>query len=186
MNKQANQIRFLLCLGAYENHMLDPDKQGIISDMHAYPDNAELWAELNEGTAWDDIVHSQLEGLSATMLDVSVDGTLFPAEDSSFAGAFREIVYDTCEEVGMHIHFDGFSYEEAKQISADKEVFKRKLQNGELELSYVTHDCGERICVLTAGQALKLAVLSIELEVYAYFAEIKDVLFGKRDTDASE
>jgi hypothetical protein len=164
-----NQIHFLITLGAYENSTMDDNKAGIVSDMVSLHRNETLWLEAKQPIPFQECVADALNHLQEEVIELAVDGTIFPKEGTDFIHHFREMTGAVCEELELDISFDGYSYEEAQEITADKETFMTMIQQNQLEFSHLAYDEDERICILSIEQLQKLAVLSVKFDVYTYF-----------------
>jgi hypothetical protein len=165
------QLAFLLCLGAYENHRMYPNKEGFTSDMLAYPDNEKLWHEAKQPLSLSDAIYSAIEELCPDCLDIAVDGTVFPPEYGQYHKRWAEIICKACTDIELEINFDGYSFEEARAISRNKKLFAEKLMNGDLQFGYSTLAAGERRCILTEKQVQKLAAMSVQFGTFTYFGD---------------
>lgn len=163
-----NQIKFLISLGAYENSYLIKDKIGITSNTVSLLENDKLWLESNREIPLKLAVDKAIDELKKEVIDLAANGTITPKLNSDFTENFQRIIDDACDEIELDISFDGYSYEEAIEISKDKERFIKMLQNNELEYFYLAYDEDIRVCILTLEQIEKLAILSVELDVYRY------------------
>ncbi|MBP1933364.1 hypothetical protein [Ammoniphilus resinae] len=180
MDRFDQQILFLILLGAYENSMMDAQKVGLTSDMISLDRifgemvhldrNEVLWAEAGISKPFQERVYSLMDEVEKQeIIELSVDGTIFPKEGTDFTRIFQGIIGTVCEELELEISFDGYSYERAQEITAAKDLFLSMLQQNQLEFSHLAYDENERICILSIAQLQKLAELSVLFDVYHYF-----------------
>lgn len=164
-----HQLQYLIALGAYENATLADHKAGMTSDMIWLYENEKLWNEAQQPVSFQEAVQREMAELERVVVEFAIDGTVFPQENTDFSIVFQHIIYNACEELELEISFDGFSYEEARQITADKRQFIEKLRTNQLSFSHLAFNEEQRICILTFEQVEKLAILSVQFDVYRYF-----------------
>lgn len=167
----TNQIKFLIALNAHENWILNKAKVEPKNNPLFLPENEHLWNETGNVGTFIEALSSALNELENEVVNLTMEGIILPKNEDTFNRKFSEIIYNTCEEVELDISFDGYSYEEAREIAKDKEKFIDMLKNNAIEFSHLAYEEDKRVCILTIAQLEKLAILSIELEIYEYFGD---------------